>query len=280
MKILIYFLVIGAVLTIGHFIVGIAVTVWQKWQERHVQKLSSTLDDSFIFMEKQKLILVTSAPIILGLTGLLLVGNVVGAAIGFLLGLAAPAVFTSMARQRRIAKFQSQLVDTLMIFASSLKGGLSFVQALEVLCEEMPAPTSQEFGLVLKENRLGVSLEDSLNDLRKRMPLEEVNLIVSSILVAKETGGELTRVFSRLVETIRSNIKLKEKVNTLTLQGRLQGIIMSIMPLAFAIFIHRQNPDHFSIMFETGLGRNLLIGAVVLWFVGIFVIKKVSSYKG
>jgi tight adherence protein B len=280
MKILIYLLVIGAVLTIGHFIVGIAVTVWQKWQERHVQKLSSTLDDSFIFMEKQKLILVTSAPIILGLTGLLLVGNVVGAAIGFLLGLAAPAVFTSMARQRRIAQFQSQLVDTLMIFASSLKGGLSFVQALEVLCEEMPAPTSQEFGLVLKENRLGVSLEDSLNDLRNRMPLEEVNLIVSSILVAKETGGELTRVFSRLVETIRSNIKLKEKVNTLTLQGRLQGIIMSLMPLGFAIFIHRQNPDHFSIMFETGLGRNLLIGAVVLWFVGIFVIKKVSAYKG
>ena len=280
MKILIYFIVIGAVLTISHFLIGLAVTVWQKWQQRHVQKLSSTLDDSFIFMEKQKLILVTSAPIILGLTGLLLVGNVIGAGVGFLLGLAAPAVFTSMARQRRIAKFQSQLVDTLMIFASSLKGGLSFVQALEVLCEEMPAPTSQEFGLVLKENRLGVSLEDSLNDLRKRMPLEEINLIVSSILVAKETGGELTRVFSRLVETIRSNIKLKEKVNTLTLQGRLQGIIMSIMPLGFAVFIHRQNPDHFSIMFETALGRNLLIGAVVLWFVGIFVIKKVSSYKG
>jgi tight adherence protein B len=166
-----------------------------------------------------------------------------------------------------------------MIFSSSLKGGLSFIQALEIVCEEMPAPISQELGLVLKENRLGVALEESLSGLRKRMPLEEVNLLVSSILVAKETGGELTKVFSRLVETIRNNLKLKEKINTLTLQGRLQGIIMSSLPIIFAFFIYKQDPHHFDIMWESQLGKQLLIGAGIAQLIGMFWIKKISTMK-
>jgi tight adherence protein B len=166
-----------------------------------------------------------------------------------------------------------------MILSSSLKGGLSFMQALEVVCEEMPAPISQEFGLVLKENKLGITLDESLLNLRRRMPLEEVNLMISSILVAKSTGGELTRVFSQLVETIRSNIKLKEKITTLTLQGKLQGIIMSILPIAFAIFIYKQDPHHFDIMLETQLGKMLLVGAVLGQIIGMVLIKKMSTLR-
>ncbi len=280
MQILVYVLVFAAGLAIFNFLVGFSLLRWAKWQETHMSKMSEKLDDSFIFLEKRKLILVSSAPLFLGVAGFILLGNIVGAVAGFAVGLSIPAMFTRAARQRRVKQFQGQLVDCLMIFSSSLKGGLSFIQALEIVCEEMPPPASQEFGLVLKENRLGVSLEDSLEGLRIRMPIEELNLMISSILVARETGGELTRVFSRLVGTIRDNLKLKAKITTLTLQGRLQGIIMAFLPIVFALFIYKQNPHHFDIMLETDLGRQLLITAVILQIIGIILIKRISTLRG
>jgi tight adherence protein B len=111
------------------------------------------------------------------------------------------------------------------------------------------------------------------------MPLEEVSLIVSSILVAKETGGELTRVFSRLVDTIRDKIKLKEKIDTLTLQGKLQGYIMSCLPFVFTIFVYKQNPEHFLVFRDTQTGKMMIIIAVVLQIVGMVLIKVFGKLK-
>ena len=279
MSIVIYVLVFAGAFLVFNTIAIYAVSSWRKWQEQQLRNVSDKLDDSFVFLEKKKILLISLSPIILGGLGYLVLGNIWGVLVGFLLGFAVPNFVTNLARKKRVKEFQSQLVDTLMIFSSSLKGGLSFIQALEIVCEEMPPPMSQEFGLVLKENKLGVPLEDSLEGFQKRMPLEEVHLIVTSILVARETGGELTKVFSRLVSTIRDNIKLKEKMATLTLQGRLQGIIMSFLPIIFAIFVYRQNPEHFNIMFETEKGKMLMIVAVVLQLVGMFMIKKISTIK-
>ena len=241
MEFTIYAAIFVSVAMIVYVVSSASIKQWRNWQEKQVRRVANRLDDSFVFLERRKLALLTAAPVLFGITGYILLA-IPGAAIGFIAGLFTPMVFVKAARHNRIKKFQNQLVDTLMIFSSSLKGGLSFVQALEIVCEEMPAPANQEFGLILKENKLGVSLEDSLQSLRRRMPLEEVSLIVSSILVAKETGGELTRVFSRLVDTIRDKIKLKEKIETLTLQGKLQGYIMSVLPIVFTVFVYKQNP--------------------------------------
>lgn len=254
------------------------ITGWQKWQEKQVSKMSTHLDDSFIYLGKRNLLLLTGAPLILGVIGYVLV-SIPGAIIGAVIGLVVPKVFASAAKGARIKKFQSQLVDTLMVFSSSLKGGLSFVQALEIVCEEMPEPTNQEFGLILKENKLGVPLEDSLQSLRKRVPTEELSLVVSSILVAKETGGELTRVFARLVDTIRDKIKLREKMETLTLQGKLQGYIMSFLPIVFTLFVYKQNPEHFLPMTTTNTGKMLIILAIVLQIVGMFLIQVFGKLK-
>lgn len=277
MGLITYLTLFTAVFTIANLFLTFLVEAWRDWQVKQVQKVAQGLDDSFIFLEKKKLFLFTLSPFIAGGIGFLLLKNIFGMGAGFVIGLAIPNLMTKMAKQARIKKFQGQLVDTLIILSSSLKGGLSFVQALEVVCEEMPAPVAEEFGLVLKENKLGVTLDESLENLRKRLSLEEVNLLVSSILVAKATGGELTRVFSQLVETIRNNLKLKEKLTTLTLQGKLQGIIMACLPIAFTFFIHRQNPEHFKVMLETQLGKMMLAGAVLAQIIGMYLIKKVST---
>ena len=114
---------------------------------------------------------------------------------------------------------------------------------------------------------LGISLEESLVRLNKRMDLEELGLVVNALLVARETGGELTKVFSRLNVTIRDNHKLKENIKTLTLQGRLQGAIMSFLPIVFVAWVLSVNKHHFDIMMNSDLGRMLLVAAEIIWII-------------
>jgi tight adherence protein B len=194
-------------------------------------------------------------------------------------GLALPTLVLRIMETRRNSLFQRQLVDGLMILSSSLKAGLSLLQALEVLVEEMPAPISEEFGLIVRENKMGVALEQSLLRLNQRMKIEELGLLINAILVARETGGDLTRVFNRLAVTIRDNRKLRESIQTLTMQGRLQGWIMSLLPIVFVAWVYNFNRHHFEIMFNTPTGRFLLLLALALQLVGIFLIKKFSTVR-
>jgi len=280
---LIYLIVFAAVFLIVYvFVAGVLpflANLHNRWQQKRADRLVNKFEESFIFVEKKQILFYAFAPLIFAGAGVLLTKNLIGSVFGFLIGLAMPGVLVNMARRNRIRKFQGQFLDMLMILSSSLKSGLSLIQALEVVYEEMPAPTSEELGLVLKENKLGINLEEALRGLTKRMPLEETKLLVNSIIVARETGGELTKVFVRLTETVRNNMKLKEKINTLTLQGRLQGIVMAILPIVFTFFIHRQNPGHFDIMFQTQIGRMLLIAAVAGQIIGMILIKKISTPK-
>ena len=153
------------------------------------------------------------------------------------------------------------------------------MQGFEVLVEEMPTPMSQEIGLVVRENKMGVPLEESLVRLNKRMDLEELGLVVNALLISRETGGELTKVFSRLSTTIRDNRKLKDSIKTLTLQGRMQGVIMSALPILFVLWVISVDKKHFDIMLQNEIGRGLLILAVILQVIGMFLIRKFSTIK-
>ena len=286
LKIFIYLLIFSASFLLSYSLVHLffslgkdLANLYRRYQTEQTEKISAALEESFIWPEKKKLALITVLPILFGLFGFVLFKHPLALLIGLGLGFSLPGVFIKILKNNRIKRFQHQLVDSLMILSSSLKAGLSFMQAIEVLVEEMPPPISQEFSLVLKETRLGISLDESLKAMRKRIPLEEVNLMVTSILVARETGGELTQVFSRLTETIRNNLKLKAKIATLTLQGRMQGMIMMVLPILFSFFVYQQDHEHFNVMLETSLGRSLLLIAVVLQVVGMILIKKISTIR-
>jgi tight adherence protein B len=280
---MIYLVILGAVTLLVLFISEVVfpsiIAKYNKVQEKRAVEIAANLEESFIFWEKKKMTLFYLSPFIFSGIGLLLFRHVIGALIGFIVGFIIPNVVIAVSRQQRLKKFRSQLVDGLMIISSSLRAGLSFLQSIEVLCEEMPPPISQEFGLILSENKLGVNMEDALRKLRRRIPSEEVNLIVTSILIARESGGNLPVVLGNLVTTIRDNLKLKEKIGTLTLQGRMQGIIMMILPVGFAYFVYKQNPGHFDVMLQTEMGRKFLALAVGLEIIGIILIQKISKMK-
>jgi len=252
----------------------------EDWREQKEAKVAKQLDQLYYDKgPKQTVRLYFILPPLFCIALLIIFKSFLLAIIGALAGLFIPNLILKMRHTQRLKKFNNQILDAIMIMSSSLKGGLSLLQALEVLIEEMPAPMAQEIGLVVRENKMGVSLEDSLKHLNKRMNMEELNLVINSILVARETGGELTKVFSRLTTTIRDNRKLKDSIKTLTMQGRMQGLIMSVLPFLFIFWVINFNREHFDIMLQSEIGRTLLFIAGILQIAGMFLIRKFSAIK-
>ncbi|MDD5355455.1 MAG: type II secretion system F family protein [Candidatus Omnitrophica bacterium] len=252
--------------------------ILESWQKKRVDQITPKLDNMFLNVPLPKLILLDIlSPVILGVASFFIFKSIAVAVIGGVLGLGLPLLVISQLERNRRQKFSHQLIDALMVLSGSLRAGLSLLQSLEILVEEMPNPISQEFSLVLRENRMGVPLEVSLANLKRRMPLEDLDLIITSILVSRETGGDLTVTFNQLIITIRERDKLQGRLKALTVQAKLQGIIMGGLPVAFAIFVYSFNPHFFDIMLQNETGRMLLIAAFVLEIIGIFFVYKFSK---
>jgi tight adherence protein B len=247
--------------------------------EQKQKEASKEVDKMFYEMShKQVLRLYYIAPVICGAIAFAASKSFLFALLGGVMGLAfIPRMILRMREKRRKKQFDRQVLDVVMLLSSCLKGGLSFQQSIEVIVEEMPPPAQQEYGLVLKENKMGKTMDQALENLLNRMYSSDLELVVNSILVAKETGGDLTKVLARLSTTIRDNRKVKENIETLTLQGRLQGVIMSFLPLVFVYWVWQQNPHHFDIMFRSEMGRMLLVAAIILQLLGMILIRKFSS---
>jgi len=222
-------------------------------------------------------LLVILAPVLLGLAGFIFLHNLLGLIVGAVFGFVLPSLATQRLEKMRKRKFQQQLVDTILLLSASLKSGLSILQAIEVVIEEMPAPTNQEFKLVLNAIKVGITIEESLERLKERMYSEELNMLITSILVSRETGGDLSRIFERVVNSIRQKTKVSQQLSNLTLQARWQGMIMMALPVVFSFGVYQMNRNYFSIMLNSETGRSLLIYGVISQIVGIVIIRRLSK---
>jgi tight adherence protein B len=262
----------GIALTIFYGI-PVLVPIWLKHIDQKVTTADSLFSHSFIFIDRKRLFLICMGTAgITAIIGFIVLGNIIGAGAGLLVGAIIPPFLAKVVKQRRQIKFIGQLNDVLMIMSSSLRGGLSLVQSAEAVTEDMDKPANDEFSLMIREIRMGVSLEDALKRLAERMPSEEIDLIVSAILVSRETGGDLIKTFKNLVTTMRDKARVKEMISTLTLQAKIQGFIMFVLPFAFIGVVLKSNPNHFKPFFETDLGRILLIAAIIVELIAMFFI--------
>lgn len=278
LKLVILIFAFTAVLIIGSQLYPIIQKVLESWQKKRVEKITPKLENMFLNVPIPRLIFFdVLGPVVLGVAGFILSKNILVAVIGAVLGLALPLIVITQMEKIRRQKFGQQLIDGLMVLSGSLRAGLSLLQSFEVLVEELSGPIGQEFSLVVRENRMGVPLEVSLANLKKRVPIDELDMIVTAILVARETGGDLTETFSQLIFTIRERSKLLGRLKALTVQARLQGVIMGVLPVAFAFFVYSFNPRFFDIMLNNETGRFMLILAVILEFLGIFFIRRFST---
>ncbi|MCM8779531.1 MAG: type II secretion system F family protein [Candidatus Omnitrophica bacterium] len=249
-------------------------------QLKKVERAAQELDNIFLFVSRQMLLFFSILlPLLLGLVAFLFTHNIIFTGVFIFIGLSLPAFLIKIKQKQRQQQFNSQIIDALMLMSASLKAGLSLTQAFEELIEEMPAPISQEFGLVIKELNMGISFEEALGHLKKRMRSEDLDLIITAISIARETGGQLPAVFSKLVFTIKERQTLRGKVAALTIQAKLQGLIMSLLPVIFVMVVYRFNPEHFEFLLKDPLGKILLIYAVFSQIVGILLIMKFSKVE-
>jgi len=180
---------------------------------------------------------------------------------------------------RYVRKFDEQLTDALGTMSNALRAGFSISQAFESVAESDMHPISDEFALLLQQMRVGVSFDDALASLDKRLGSDDLTLVVTAIDIARKTGGNLTEIFDSISDTIRARMRIERKVRTLTAQGRLQGIIVSLMPFFLCGVMTVMKPG-MMIPFLTSInGIVCLAGASVMVMIGWIIIRKIVTIK-
>lgn len=186
-----------------------------------------------------------------------------------------PRVVVESLWERRIATFEEQLLDALTFMSNGLKSGLSLLQCMDMVREELPDPIKQEFALLLNEQRLGVPLEDALVNLEKRVGTEDIQIVVTSINILRQSGGNLSETFDTVAATIRDRKKVQGRIASLTAQGVAQGVIITAMPFVLGFILWLMDPVLISRMWTTWLGWVFLGVMLTLQFIGAWLIKKI-----
>lgn len=181
--------------------------------------------------------------------------------------------------EKRCNKLVDQMVDALTIMGNGIRSGLGITQCMERVVEHMKGPIAQEFGLVLSKVRLGMPLEDALNELGERIPRPDVQMFVTAINILKETGGNLGETFTTIVLTVRERQKIEKKIEAMTTQGVWQGIIITMVPFFLLIMFSVIDPNFIKPLFTTTVGIIFLMIMLAFQIIGGLMIKKIVTIK-
>jgi tight adherence protein B len=204
--------------------------------------------------------------------------GVVGWIPGVLLGLA-PLLWALYRRSARFRRFNLQLPDAVDLISRSIRAGHSLPSALVTVAEEMADPLGPEFRRTADELNYGLPFREALGNLERRFPLEDLQFLVSAILLQRETGGNLAELLDKTGAVLRARIQLKQKVRVYTAQGKLTGAILIALPFFLFLVLSLLNPGYTRLLLENELGRKLIYGALVGMALGIFVIRRIVQIK-
>lgn len=195
------------------------------------------------------------------------------------LGFYAWHVMLDRSKGKRVQLFNSQIVQALGLISNGLKVGYSFLQAVEMVAAEMEPPMAVEFRRLLRETNLGVNIEVALRDMARRVESEDMDLVVTAILIQRQVGGNLAEVLDKISHTIRERGQLQNELRSLTAQGRLSGLIVGLLPVGVGFLLYTVSPGFIGVLFAEELGRLLLLLAVAMQILGIFLIRRVLTIK-
>ncbi len=253
---------------------------WPTYEEKYLQSTERSLESLLLSMPLVHMVYLC----ILSLIGIFSLFLWLSGSITIALFFAIPCFFGPniilwWLKKRRAFKFVVQLVDCLDNMSNSMKAGFSLPQAFEQIVKEMPSPISQEFMILTREMRLGLPMDDALKNMLKRMPGEDLDLVVTAIMISRELGGNLTEVFESISITIRERWRIEGKIKALTSQGKMQGLVVSLIPAAMAAVLNLINPEFIRPLFTTGIGWCLIALIVVMELLGYYVIKKIVTIE-
>ena len=177
--------------------------------------------------------------------------------------------------ERRRTKFNDQLPEALATMSNALRAGFSISQAFESVVDQGEKPMSEEFAILQQQLRIGMSFEDALESMSQRVGSDDLTLVTTAILISRKTGGNVTEIFDKISETIRGRMRIERKVKTMTAQGRMQGIIVSVMPVFLGVVMTVLKPN-LMIPFICSLpGVASIAAMIVLITVGWLIIRKI-----
>ena len=176
---------------------------------------------------------------------------------------------------KRRAKFNMQLPEALATMSNALRAGFSISQAFDSVVDQGEAPMSEEFAILQRQLKVGMSFDAALESLSQRVGSDDLTLVTTAILISRKTGGNVTEIFDKISDTIRGRMKIERKVRTLTAQGRMQGLIVSLMPLALGVILTVMKPKLMIPFFCSAAGAVSIVVVVVLITVGWLIIRKI-----
>ncbi len=207
----------------------------------------------------------------------------ISALVGAVLLSFAPNVYMSIRASRRVKSFNNQLGDTIILMANALRSGYSFLQTLDMVSKEAPPPVSTEFNRVVQEVGLGRTTEEALANLLRRVPSDDLELLITAVNIQHEVGGNLAQILDTIGHTIRERVRIKGEIKTLTAQGRISAYVITGLPVALAIFISVINPEYMAPLFSFGMPPEhwccLPVTAAFMILIGYLAIMKIVDIE-
>ena len=194
-------------------------------------------------------------------------------------GIKLPIWLVTFLYNRRIKKFEMMLPDALSVLSNSLKAGLSLTQGIESLIEQSRPPISQEFELVMREYKLGKSIDAALNGLYERLPTEDNEILVNTTSLLFETGGDIPSAIENVVHTIKERKRIRQKISAMTAEGKAQAIMLLLIPLTMAFLLNSSQKETFSLLYTTVIGWGIILFCIVWGLLGVWTMWKTVQVK-
>jgi tight adherence protein B len=258
----------------------------RKAQKGYIEWMQETLDKMFIKVSRKRCTaIILSSSFFAGAIGFYFSFNLPAFAnilitLGSLaLGFVLPRLVISFKLKKRLEKFDTQLIDALTLMSNSIRSGLNLNQAINVVVNELSNPCSQEFGLVLSQHNMGLTLDEALERMMIRLGTEDIIMVINSILILREKGGDITETFNVIANTVRGRKKVETKIKTITAQGKMQSFLLLAMPFAVGIVMYIMNPENVLLLFTTSTGWTILGIMAVMQTIGGLWLKKIVDIK-
>jgi len=248
------------------------------YEEVYKETATTNMDDMFMFIDPHRLFMVNIIAIIVFplLTILLFQSYIIAIALFLILAFGPFQVYKVM-RNKRLKRFEHQLPDALTMITGGLSAGASLNMALEALVQEQPAPLSQEFMLFIREQRIGVEFEHSIRNMERRLPIQDFLMFTAALRISRDIGGNLGETLDTLADTLRRKVTMEGKIESLTAQGRMQGYVMTALPLFLGLLLSFLEPKAMGLMFTTPIGWATIAVIVVMEVLGYIFIRQVTN---
>lgn len=244
------------------------------------EKLQIKLSSVYWAVTDTEFILICIVATVLSfLLGWLIPGNILGGIFLAVIVFKVPTILLDRAIAQRQKKFSVQLLDVLLLIKGAVQAGYSLMQALDLAVEEIPPPASEEFGRVLREIRLGITLEGTLFNLAQRMENDDLQIVMTAIIINSQVGGNLSTVLEASISTIRDRMQLMGEIRALTSYGSYVGYFLTLMPFIAGVLIFLISPDYFDGVKTSSLTQIIFLAAFFGIFIGNIWIRRIIRIK-